>query len=159
MLLTLGMIRSLRDLTLWAVVTHAPTFSLHMLRVFGRRTPRLRRPGVQINLSDETNKKEPQKGPILFVWRRARPLRTSLCSRGICLRIHALQDFHPKGFSCQHTAENKNGPEWDRLHFGGEGGIRTHGRSPFAGFQDRCFRPAQPPLQKFQLVCILPAVF
>ena len=30
--------------------------------------------------------------------------------------------------------------------FGGEGGIRTHGRLPYAGFQDRFFRPAQTPL-------------
>ena len=31
--------------------------------------------------------------------------------------------------------------------YGGEGGIRTHGRLPYAGFQDRYFRPAQSPLQ------------
>ena len=38
----------------------------------------------------------------------------------------------------------------NRLHmdFGGEGGIRTHGRLPYAGFQDRYFRPAQSPLLK-----------
>ena len=34
------------------------------------------------------------------------------------------------------------------IKFGGEGGIRTHGRLPYAGFQDRYFRPAQSPLLK-----------
>ena len=57
------------------------------------------------------------------------------------LRIHALQDSHPKGFSYLHTAENKNGPKWDRLCFGGERGIRTPGPSRVNGFQDHRFRP------------------
>ena len=31
---------------------------------------------------------------------------------------------------------------------GGEGGIRTHGFLRIAGFQDRCLRPARPPLHQ-----------
>ena len=39
-----------------------------------------------------------------------------------------------------HTTNSK-GPIQGPFEFGGEGGIRTHGRSPFNGFQDRRFRP------------------
>ena len=38
--------------------------------------------------------------------------------------------------------KNAKGPERDLLHFGGEGGIRTHeGLQTLAGFQDQCIQP------------------
>ncbi len=57
------------------------------------------------------------------------------------LHIRAQWDSHPAGFSPPPRPEIVTGRYGPATFYGGEGGIRTPGRLPVNGFQDRRLQP------------------
>jgi hypothetical protein len=62
-------------------------------------------------------------------------------SRGAGRRSARTRPFDSRGFESAINNPCKKGRKAPFCMDGGEGGIRTHGRLPFNGFQDRRFRP------------------